>query len=87
MAQNQESNNDSLYGADLTMNIIKEIKNTLIKEGITITELAGRCGFSRPQLSRFLNLRASSSFNGLMNIIDALGYKVEIQSKHKKENE
>ena len=81
-----DKNEKSTRTTELVVKTINEVKGILQKERLTITEVAERCGFTRPQLSRYLNFKTNSSLNIFLLLIDVLGYKVEIQSKHTKED-
>ena len=75
----------SVYGGIKTMiyngdnkQIKNEIKKLLIDEGITFVSIANKLGISDNQLNNTFN-KVNLSFNDIYKIMDAIGYKMQIE--------
>jgi len=63
--------------------IIYELKNYRIHQGISISELAKRMGAERARISEIENGRGGLTLKRLFSWADALGLEVEIKFKEK----
>ena len=75
----------SVYGGIKTMiyngdnkQIKNEIKKLLIDENITFVSIANKLGISDNQLNNTFN-KVNLSFNDIYKIMDAIGYKMQIE--------
>lgn len=70
--------------SSLSIELIKEIKSIREDKEISLTELAYMADTNKAQLSKFFNFKVNMSLYKVLQIIDVLGYKVQLVSKHKK---
>ena len=59
--------------------LVNRIKATRIRRGISISQLAERCGTERARISEIENNRAGLTLKRLYNICEALGIDLEIK--------
>lgn len=67
--------NEEEFMADL----VNRLKDARIKKGISLLQLATRCGTERARLSEIENNRAGLTLKRLYNICEALGIDLEIK--------
>ena len=65
-----------LYNGD-NKQIKNEIKKLIIDENITFTEISEKLNISKNQLNNTFN-KVNLSFNDIYKIMDAIGYKMQI---------
>lgn len=70
--------------SDLAIDVIKEVKIIKEDKGVGSNELAIVSGLNKSQVSRFFNFKVNLSLNKFLQVIDALGYRIEFVPKHKK---
>ncbi|MDD4688797.1 MAG: hypothetical protein PHE51_03500 [Eubacteriales bacterium] len=66
-----------LYNGD-SKQIKIEFKKILLDEGITLTEIAERMQISKNQLNNTFN-KVNLSFTDIYKMLDAAGYKMQIE--------
>lgn len=66
-----------LYNGD-NKQIKNEIKKLIIDENITFTEISEKLNISKNQLNNTFN-KVNLSFNDIYKIMDAIGYKMQIE--------
>jgi plasmid maintenance system antidote protein VapI len=71
----------------LTNNIELDLKTRIIEEGVTQTEIAEDLGVSIPYVNRIIRGREHIVNKTFVNILDKLGYDVELTYKKKEQRE
>lgn len=70
---------------DLAIDLIKETKKIKEEKEAGTTELALASGLCKAQISKFFNFKVNLSLNKFLAVVDALGYKVVLVPKHRKD--
>lgn len=84
LLQETESGKKSLVAQELLTEVSEAIWGAMEGSGVTLVELAERCGYSKSDLSQKLSGRRNLTLRTLSEIADALGLaaKIVLEPKH-----